>query len=300
MAWSKKPWNGWNKWGRRRSTKAGIIPASRIPRSIARTRSEWVTIYNPMGECTTVHAPWPTGETCNILRMEFSAITADQLTFDYGDDVKVVAAVGSFAMRPVYARPDRCNLDQLVSWRTGVLDSVIYLRGGLYKQPTTQDDPAGLFPNLAEDDDWSDTRLQKRFAKKWFPRPTSLINTNWPSNSFQGVHSGTARAAYNVPATSSGSQPLYNVPAITSTCAECFTGSEDCYQGFVQEYCEDKPWKSVVVNMRKTIRLRENDKLSYVFAVSTLRNQGQCGLTTPYDPCGMQVIPELKLRIQYG
>lgn len=302
MVWNdRKPWNRKNRPWYRRSRKAGTIPASRIPRSIARVRSEWVTMYNAPGGCTSVYAPWTGADPCNPLRMAFTVIDPDQLTFDYGDDVKVAAMVGSFAFRPIYERPSKCSQAQLDVWRTGVRDSVVYMRGGLYKQATTEDSPTGLNPKLDEDTDWSDVRLIKRYVKKWFPAPYRVGMVKYPENSFLGVQSGTNRAQYTVPATSSGSQPLYNVPAITSSCSECFASSEDCYDGFIQEFSQDHPWKVQSVNMRKIVRLRENDMLQCIFSFMHVKMPDPgCSITPGFQPCGVIVIPEVKVKIQYG
>lgn len=303
MAWNRgrnrKPWN--TKWGMFARSRRGKIPTRKIPSSIARVRRQWVTIYNPMELCGTLFAPW-TGQdpnACNPLRMTFNVIGMDQLEQDYGDNIKVVSQVGSFAFRPLYARPDRCSTAQLAAWRAGIRDTVIYGRWGLNKTRGT-DASLGPNPHLDDSEDWSDTKLVRRGSVKWFPRPFELSNVTHPQQSFIGVYGDTQRSQYNTPATSSGSQPLFSVPAITTDCEPCFAGSEECLIGANTETLRDFPWRTLKMNSSKVIHLSEHDYLEYIFAFTNLIGTGDCGYTPGFTPCGMQVIPELKILIQYG
>jgi len=87
-----------------------------------------------------------------------------------------------------------------------------------------------------------------------------------------GVCSNTHRAGYVVPATASGSQPTYNVPAETTDCGVQTIG-EDCFDIYRGLQVREPPWHHIRVNIRKHITLRGDERLDL-----------QCGVRHPAMP----------------
>lgn len=306
MVWnSRKPWNGWNKWKRRPALKkAATIPASRIPRSIARVRSEWVTLFNPPGspDCPWVSAPYaPQSESCRS-SFAFTIVDPTTLTDVYQDDVKVSHISGFIYMKPVFQRPNTCDMTEVLAWQNRVQDYFIMMRGGLYKQYTTEAAPDGLFPHPFTDEDYSDTRYLQRYSREWVSKPYESTMAHYGSGSFYGLCANTTRNSYLTPATSTGSQPAFSVPEIETACAPAFAGSEDCWKGPPEIHFREPAWKKIRVSHRKDIRLRENDRLDMFFdwGPMSLQPMGDCGVPEQYSPCAMHILPVIKLRIQYG
>lgn len=307
MAWNRprKPWNTkWGMFSRRRTTRK--IPMAAIPKGIARTRSEWLTVYNPMSNCVAVSAPWDGAEPCQPLHFSFGIIDPSRLSDDaFNDDIKIVGMKGFFAFRPLFQRPEKCSEVQLRVWRASVRDTNVFGRFGLYKQATTEDTPFGITPHLDESDDWSDTRLIREWHREWMAQPYQLHAAAHPRGSFLGICSEVTRASYITPATATGDQPAFQVPEIETDCEAQYvdTEIEECPDGPVYEVNRELGWKRISLDSRKTIRLRESDRLDLECAFTKVGMDSEstrCGYSPAVQPCGVQIIPVLKLRMQWG
>lgn len=305
MVWNpNKPWNGRNKWRFRRTARK--LPARAIPKSIARVRKEWVTIYNPMEQagCRPLIAPWsPVGDSC-WSRLAIHVLDPVTLSETYQDNVKISAMKGSIFMRPLFQRPSVCDANEWTQWINAVRDSFIRCRVGLYKQETIAANPVGQTPDLGGDVDYSDTPLLKEWVRNWPSVPYKLQVPWYGENTFMGVCNDTTRDSYITPATSTGSQPAFQVPEIETICRE-FTGTnETCLAGPVNVFAQEHGWKSISLNRRRDIVMKEEMDLSYVFAwaniVRDAEMQPSCGTSTWAAPCALQIIPDLKVQICYG
>lgn len=123
MAFPKRNWT--RKWPRRRTSK---IPATRIPKSIARVRTDWVGVYNVTSTggdgtaCKYLVAPFlpvtlagePGNPQC-FSTFGLDVMTSQRLSDLYQDDCKIVKMVGDIWMRPVYQTADACNPQALAA-----------------------------------------------------------------------------------------------------------------------------------------------------------------------------------------
>lgn len=299
----------------RRSTSSKI-PARKIPASIARVRTDWVTRYNvfdqaPNGtSCTWLLAPWnpitlPGNDDPECYSsFGFDVMTAAFLSDLYGDDVKITQMVGHFWLQPVFTSADACFPDDLALLQAQWADYFIVARGGLFKDrvvsSTLQADGAVAHPLNGRD--WSDAGWLKGFERVWHAAPPQSTSTTYGEGQFGGVYTTVSRPQYTVPPTSSGSQPTYNVPALTSG-AQVFTvGNEGCLDGPSLTRYMGPTWKRVSISSRRTIRMHEDDALTwYIDWSSMAQSSPLCGSGgVPPVPCAMRIIPQLKIKLQYG
>lgn len=261
-------------------------------------------------DCQYLTAPWlpaavpsPDGPDQCYSTFVFGVMTAIDLSVLYGDDVKIVAMQGNFWLKPEFTPADACFPDQLQQLQTEWNNAFIMARGGLYKRRVTAATPfvVGHPMNRL---DWSDAGWIKQFEKAWpAPAPSSTATT-YGEGQFLGLCNYVSRDSYNVPAISSGSAPLYNVPAINTNCSPTVVENEDCYEGPSLTHYRGPGWKKVNISSRRTIHMHEEDQLYWAIDWSTLQPQpteGVCGQQFPRPiPCGMRIIPSLKIKVQYG
>lgn len=255
-------------------------------------------------------APWspvtlPGGDGAECYSsFSFDIVLPNVLTDVYGDDVKIVAMVGSFWLQPVFETADACFPNDLAALQAKWNNYFILARGGLFKTRVTSSnlDVGGPVAHPLNGRDWSDAGWLKQWERAWPALPPQSIATTYGEGQYIGMCADVHRDAYNTPATSSGSQPLFNVPAITTTCLPVTAGNEDCLDGPSYTRYQGPPWKKVSLNTRRTIRLHEDDSLIwYCDWTSVYQSQTLCGGggVAP-EPCAMRIIPSLKFKVQYG
>lgn len=302
MTWNRnKPSN--RKWGFSRRK----IPASRIPRSIARVRKQWVSIFNPLESCTTICSEFLGCGTTTYLHL----LDNDELQSIFGDTCKVAALDARVWFKPVIPYP----IDLTVAGANNSLaeffnDRTIFLRAGLKKFQTSVADPDGITQGMKESFDWAEGQWMRTWRRIWNPSVNFGIETipsgaTYPFN----MCSNTERALYIVPPTASGSQPTYNVPAITTTCTQIANTSALAYVQQTTRQIRQPAWKSISLSRTRLIALKENEELTFVFSWGQLDPDASCypGEDDPCrfgpypdPPCSMNVIVEARALIQYG
>lgn len=315
MVWNtaRRVWNGRVKTVRK-SWRRKKIPYRALPRTVAKKRYDWQTLYNDIG-------PFGEGEGYCVSRcVEFGAsyceepslkipiMPAGALQQAFDDDITIAKMVGwinwcpSWRALPACATLDTLDQQSAHQWP-------IYFRAGLYKQdvPLAQQGQPTVINPIASTD-WSDERPLREWNHIWQPvgsRSVQIFQPGYPI----GVCGDTTRAQYNTPATSSGSQPLFSVPAIETDCDIYYQGAEECIPAVIEStYQKPRYWK-MSLNRRKPIRLRENDDLSIFANWSMPRPDAGAGpncedvceeFNDGENPCKMRFIMVLKLLIQYG
>lgn len=304
---------GWkSRWNRRRSKRK--IPASAIPRSIARVRTDWVTIYNPFDVtdsqgCGYFQAVWDPEQASCVRTFGLNVMDATELTDKYGDDVKIVQTVGSLWLRPVFLSADLCDDGETAPYLKKLSSYWIQARGGLFKQRLVNLDrdptSTGQTPHPLGTRDWSDAGFLKTFERVWVPPGEHHEQTVWNDQQFTGPVGLVARTAYITPATASGDQPAFSVPTIQTTCGDCFPDEGECLLGGVKTHFHAPSWKRINMNSRRTIRMHEDDSLEWYvdWASISLATFGEdpCAQATPTAaPCAMHINMQLKIKLQYG
>jgi len=308
-----------SSWGSRFRARSGTrkLPARVIPKSIARVRTDWVTVFNvtdqaPTGTgCKYLLAPWVPvnidgfGEQC-FSSFSFPVISADNLSDLYGDDVKIVKMVGDFWLRPVFTPADACFPDDLALLQAQWDNYFVRARGGLFKQRVVSSDlnANGVVPHPLFGRDWSDAGFLKLWERNWVAPPAQSVATTYGEGQLINAIGNVTRDQYNTPATSSGDQPLFSVPAIETECMNCVVGSESCYDGPSYTRYMGPGWKRVSISSRRMIHMKEDDALAWWIDWADIGPSGEgpnCGYSVHTSkPCGMQIIPSLKIKLQYG
>lgn len=300
------------------------IPARKIPRSIARVRTDWVQVYNfsdqpsqPGGTgCAWATAPWapvtldvegvPTQQCFSSV--SFRVMTAAELSELYGDDVKIVKMIGAFTMRPVFQTEDACLPDDLAVLQAAWQDYFIRVRGGLFKtrrvssNPDT--DPVIAHPLFGRD--WTDAGFLKTFERNWISAPPESTATTFGEGQLINAIGAVTRTAYTdsgwTLASGSGTKTPVNVPEIRTDCFNCTVPAESCYDGPSYTRYTGPNWKRVSISSGKTIRMHEDDALTWVLDWTRFEPGAPlCGTQPGYQvPCAIQMVVDLKLKLQYG
>lgn len=289
-------------WSRRK------IPFRRLPRNVAKKRRHWVTLYNEPGLCE-VDCLGTTEGCVQAYRLEL--VPNALLQTQFGDNVTVKRFVGEAYLLPFYKSPDMCSNDEVGQWFAW-RNAMHNLRAGMIKQRVSIDNyPLGVAYDPMDSFDWSEAPWLREWRHTWLPDAVVIGQTRAPTGTLIGVSSDTTRAQYNTPATSSGSQPLFSVPAIeTESCIPCEALSEECF--YLGNYREKKAlqyWR-MPLNMRKTITMKESDRLDIFFSVAAPTLTDNCGDTPGGPPCfnqlpgnpmcNLQIQVGLKMLIEYG
>lgn len=310
MAWGRKTSRSSvyrTHWNKRRAQRQ--IPASKIPKSIARVRTDWVSVYNPTDQgafpggtgCSFIQAPWAP-VTVDGVSQCFSSfgllvMSADQLTDNYGDDVKIVQMVGDIWMKPFYTPADACFPDDLALLQAQWNSSWIRARGGLFKQRAINNGqlttPHPLFGR-----DWTDAGFLRLWEKNWTPAPGESTATTYGEGQLIGVIGNTHQNGWTM---SDGSA---TVPAVSTDSQIVTAGNEQCYDGPSLTRYREPGWKRQSLASRRTIRLHEDDALTWnidwtLFGPSAEGNVCNLAATTSF-PCAMAFLPSLKIKLQYG
>lgn len=318
MVWNKnKPWNGWNKWGggsrfRKRSSPRKIS-VKRLPRSVARKRSDWVWLYNDTGAFDPT-----TSQGCTIRCIEFGAdfcetpstrlpiMPEGAVAALYDDDITIAKMIGFVNLRPKWNQLTACDADGWTQQLAGQTYP-IYFKAGLYKQELTVGQagiPPFVNPNIG--DDWTDVSVLKRWQHIWQPRSRHSL-TYRQQDDYIGVCSNTTQATYAVPPTVTGSQVTYNVPAVSTSCTGVTVNDEEesCILSHITSEVDQPAWYRMSLNRRTPIRLHENDSLDIFMNWSIPRPGASCDVECVpsqdgENPCAMQFSIQLAVKLEYG
>lgn len=279
-----------------------------LPRSVARKRRNWITIYDDSSLCTRRCIPVV---GCQDEPGFVEIIPNTSLQSLFGDDVSVVRLVGDILWQPKIAEPNICSSASYFAWVNQIARSWYNMRIGLMKtEVNVASLPDGpVFDPLAAFD-WSDGPWLKRWNHWWLPKLGGELVTI-PENGLYGVCSSVTKASVNVPgwvlATGSGNWAGYTEPEITTDCLPVFAPSEI---GCAPQYTAHKAWEPPVwrqqVNIRKKIRLRENDQLQMFWNFVELQNGESCSGSDcfPQDGtlgvCQLYAALNFRALIEYG
>lgn len=313
MAWnSRKPWNGANKWRgwRRRSPRK--ISFKALPKTVARKRTDWVSLYNDTGafdgvsQGCTLRCIEFGGSFCEEPSTRIAIMPAGAIQALYDDDVTIAAMRGFINMKPRWTSPNGCDTN---GWalRMAAEQWPIYFKAGLYKQELTDEQggiPPFVNPNVAQD--WTDVSALRKWNHIWQPKGRTTQTWQQP-NKLIGTCSQVERASYLTPATASGSQPSFTVPAIDTDCVSVTVGIGEGACNIEQLHFErDEPmWYRMSLNRSKPIRLHENDSLDIFCNWSMPRANDDCetacgASTDGPNPCAMQLAIQLQVKLQFG
>lgn len=311
MAWNspRKPWNGRSKWNGFRRSPAKKISFKRLPRTVARKRTDWVSLYNDTGEIG------PLDDGCTIRCIEFESNCNDASTRIaimpqgavealYDDDVTIAAMRGFINMKPRWATPNGCDTNAWLARMQGE-QWPIYMRAGLYKQELV-DLEGGIppFVNPLNAHDWTDVSALKKWNHVWQPR--GRHGSVWQQSSkIVGVCSDTTQASYVVPSLVTGNGGGHTVPAVSTTCSVQSVGSGEGLCNIADLYFERETpaWYRMSLNRSRGIRLHENDSLD-LFVNWSQPRPAEC---VPCDvvadgtsPCAIQFSIQLDVKLQFG
>lgn len=301
-----------------RSFKGRRVPWKRLPRNVARTRKQWVTLYNDGGTCTYNCLPVV---DCNDLPFNIELISNTALHQFFDDNVTVEALRGEIWMRPWLNTADRCDSADWLLWIQSLERSMHHLRLGLVKERVTTADitagnPEGSIHDPLSSFDWSEQRWLKEWRHTWPAPGRDAFQTTVGSGALVGVCSNVERPSYTVPAAVTGDQPLYIVPDISTECTAFVTDpeGEECYYGHNGLRAKSQPWWKMNMSFRKKIRMRESDNLSiwgnmsyidpdFIGPTGTCSADvlPGCGPQSGLDiPCALQTFSNVKILLSYG
>lgn len=304
--------------GFRRSRKSfrRKVPWSKLPRNVAKTRKQWVTLYNDGGTCTYNCLPVV---DCNDQPFNIELISNTALHQFFDDNVTVEAFRGEIWMRPWLNTADRCDAADWLLWIQSLERSMHHMRLGLVKERVTAADIAAGNPEGSVHDplssfDWSEQRWLKEWRHTWTAPGRDAWSTTHPPGSWAGLCAETTRDGYTVPAAVTGDQPLYMVPAIETDCNETVLTLKSCYFGETGLRAKSQPWWKMSMTFRKKIRLRESDNLSiwgnmsyidpdFIGPTGTCSADvlPGCGPQSGLDiPCALQTFSNIKVLLSYG
>jgi len=317
------PFNRARGWSLRRGRK---LPLKALSPKVARKRSDWRYLYTDRLTGTSEN---PDASFCGIRCIAFGEfcndhtpvriplVTKFMLENDFRDVVTVAKMRGSIQWKPHYLDDGTpCTVAglQAINDRAQAYQWPIHLRAWLKKSDVTsvQEDtgvggPAFVDPTNAED--WSDhTGVLREWNHSWMPNGRLHMIWNAYTN-IVGVCSNVTRDSYLTPATSSGSQPAFNVPEIETTCTTVQPG-EGCSISQVDYDINAPRWWSMSLNRNKPIDLKEDDDLSIFVNWNSPRMADpainpDCDEDCPPDgdavpPCAMLFSIDLKMQFQYG
>lgn len=306
MAWNRnKPSN--RKWGFRK----GKVPVRRLSPRVQTKKYDSVALFNNFGSCR-IECHRPPEVNCNQ-RFVLDIVDELSLATFFNDNVKIVKFTGSIWFRPWYLRPNVCSTEEYASWYGIVRDQMVMLRAGLDKSETSVQAPTGTNPDPSRTFDWVENNWIREWNHVWAPpleksgfttvKPDTILNTEpeWDG--------------YLVPATASGSQDPYSVPAFENCEVNCTAGVCNPYNTIYTEIAVTRPWWRMNFSFRPNgkygIRLKESDWLSLQIAYSAMGNPlgSGCRPDPPganpclvdagnVEPCAMQFIPNIKMVVE--
>jgi len=305
MAWNRnKPSNRKSfPWSRGRSK----LPVRALSSKVATKKFDSIALFNDFGSCS-IQCFVPPNTQCNQ-RFVIEFVDELSLATFFSDNVRIVKFTGSIWMRPWFKRPNPCDTTEFADWWGRYADQMVMLRAGLDKSETSVAAPTGTNPDPSRTFDWVENTWIKEWNHVWTPplerthfetiKPDTILNTE---PEWDGVL---------VPATSSGSQPTYQIPAFENCETLCTPGICNPYNKVYTEFGVTRPWWRMPFNFRPNgkygIRLKESEQLSLQVAYSAMGATGlcypseldPCQLDNGYqEPCLMQFISNIKMVVE--
>lgn len=301
----RSKFKGFRKFGMK---SRGKLPVRALSSRVATKKYDSVALFNNFGSCRI---------ECHQAAIQcenrFVLDIVDELSLAtfFSDNVRIVKFTGSIWFRPWYQRPNVCSTAEYASWYGAIRDQMVMLRAGLDKSETSVAAPVGTNPNPARTFDWVENNWIREWNHAWTPplektgfttiKTDTILNTE---PEWDGVL---------VPATSSGSQPTYQIPAFENCEVKCTAGVCNPYNTVYSEVAMTRPWWRMPFTFRPNgkfgIRLKESDHLSLQVSYAAMGNPGDNGCIIGEDnpcfvdngfnePCAMQFIPNIKMIVE--
>lgn len=311
----------WKNKGRRRTR--GKIPASKIPRSIARIRKQRIVVFNTMQECEhtclTPDVPLCT-TTFNI-----ALLRNTDLQGLFGDNVKIVKIQGSIYIDPLMGVPyglldSNCvagTLGDTPSWLAVMnyhAKTIWQLRAGMCKVFSSTNDIANSPTpdyNVSQSFDWSEPAFMRRWEKLWFFREELGLDHPVEGAFLYGygnVSKPDTGALVNALAAGTGNINT-QTGAITTAPAAVFRSSNTGHPQSGYRYIRQPAPYRMSVNSSRVISMKENEGLEIQAAFSTLipgadcfpGEEDACNLDCQGAlPCIIRIVPNILMTLQYG
>jgi len=298
----------------RRTT--GRIPWRALPRSVAKKRRHWITLYNDAENCVFNCLPTL---PCGDVPMQLELVSNGSLQTLFGDVVTVKRFVGEFYFRPWLPHPNLCSVTENLQWIQTLERAFVHARFGMVKQrmALSQTPPNDyLVFDPLDRFDWSETRWLKEWRHSWPSPGRNATYENAPDGALIGCCSQVERDEYNLPswtlAAGNGNWSGATVPEISTVCGPCYNApAEGCTIRSNQIHGRQFPWWRMNMNMRKTIQLKESDRLDLFGNFVLLGPDSSGGGTCADDPdclvdaisndfCRVNIVSHLKMLIEYG
>lgn len=301
MAWKNK---GWTKGRTRRSYRK--IPMRAIPRGIARTRKQWITVANTMSQCHYQCIEWTPGNCKTNVLLGF--LENEDLQSLFGDNCSVAALRGSISFLPIWQVPyDRVSnsRDNGAFWNAYInnLDgTIIQARCGLKRSEVTPAFPDGLFYDPADSFNFSDGQWLK------------LYNHQWSLESEKSAHYYPVSAVYGICPTVTSSNSILTdgsgtIDGVDTTCTigiKTAPVTPTTPQLVTVTIPPVKPW-ILPINYRRKIRMKENEELNLHCAFERLFGDSTCfpgeanpcGIESGGLPCNIKMVWNLRALIEY-
>lgn len=298
----------------RSSWRKKKIPASRIPRSIARVRKQRVVAFNTMQACE--HTCVEDSGLCTT-DIRISILRNVDLQQLFGDNCKVANIRGSVWIDPWFKPPYSItnqeygeDSDWLV-FADLMSRTILQGRAGLIKTFANSDDPTNPLPDYLIHDsfDWSEAPWIKQWNHMWFCKETYQIQHQLQSSTtiIGLVSKPDTGSVVNALAAGTGNINT-QTGAITTACFGCTPGNDDGpLQAAYRTTPAIRPWR-IPINIRKDITMKENQNLELAVSFSSLHpgsdcfpaEDDLCEVNGHAFPCIFRIVPNVMLTIQYG
>lgn len=299
-----------------RGARRSKIPASRIPRSIARVRRQKVVAFNTMQVCEHT-CVLEDGENCTT-SMTIALVRNTELQELFGDNCKVARISGAVHIDPWYPPPYTIasgEYGETSDWLTHMnllSRTILQGRAGLVKTMSNSEDPTNPLPDyvIANSFDWSEAPWIRQWNHMWINKETYSVHHRLegaPLGVCSDVFKPDSGSVVNALAAGTGNINT-QTGAIGTTCIPIFETTDDGNADVgIRTLPPARPWR-IPLNIRKDITLKENQNLEMKLSFSTLSagtdcypfEDDPCELTAHGFPCLFRVIPNVMLTIQYG
>lgn len=297
------------------------IPASAIPRSIARVRKQRIVTFNTMQACEYTCLP-PEQVNCTEV-FTLALLRNTDLQSLFGDNVKVVSMQGNVFFDPLWTLPYSVDsncvsgiLGDPASWLAffnATSRTVWQLRAGLIKTLSATTSPASPVPDydVSQSFDWSEPAFMRRWNHMWFMREELGLDVEM-QGAVRGICANVSKpdtgALVNALAAGTGNINT-QTGAITTDCQTFLVGGNNgSPQRGYRTLRHPTPYR-MSVNSKRVISLQENENLEIQGAFSTLFPGADC-FPTETDtcfldcsgllPCTIRIIPNILMTLQYG
>lgn len=298
--------------------RKGKIPASAIPRSIARVRRQKVVAFNTMQACEHT-CVFDQGLCTSDMRI--SILRNAELQSLFGDNCKLASIRGSVWIDPWYKPPYsllNSEYGESSDWLPFIdlmSRTILQGRAGLIKTFANSDDPTNPLPDYRIQDsfDWSEAPWIRQWNHMWFPKESYTLQHQLDTTitGIQSVNNVQKGADVNVNALAAGTGPVnVNIGAITTTSAAVLhtLGTDAGAPQYASRHIPAmRPWR-IPINIRKDITMKENQNLELAIAFSSLHpgndcfdiEDDPCEVNGHAFPCIFRIVPNVMLTIQYG